>query len=50
MNELRAMYVIEEGEEVTIDNWLFFVSQNFIISGDDQLPSHGRGGRGGQGS
>ena len=52
------MYVIEAGEEVTIlfyqCHYLLFsllkiVNPIVIISGDHQLPPHGRGGRGGEG-
>ena len=67
VNELRAMYVIEAGEEVTYFSIKFIISLIWsemvlfqvhiisylvwdgIVSGDHQLPPHGRGGRGGQG-
>ena len=70
VNELRAMYVIEAGEEVIIaiknsDNLNHKLTELFIfcfcvnktdyhilrilVKGDDQLPSHGRGGGRGQG-
>ena len=57
VNELRAMYVIEAGEEVRIaitnsQNCLSFVFMSkrqiflliILVKGDDQLPSHGGGG------